>query len=213
MGGGGWQGLVYSCHTGQHRPAAAKPRRSEIFLWKRNLKTVTYIDEAKQSSQRNRVHRLGRTLAAGETWSSGWCDHNPSRVDCTPSSLETLELTLSAGLSVYQSWEVFYIKHLKCHLREISEEFEDCYLLSLADFKQTSSLVTCFRLSLANLKKKLKKACDCKWMPFGLSMTAGVNVNWNIYKVSTDLHILIIFKLLQQVSRFYKISTLKLYPC
>lgn len=95
-GGGGWQWLVLSCHTGQLRAAAAKPR-SEIFLWRRNLKKLTYIKEADQSSQLNRVPSLGRALAVGEKWNS----LGPGRVVSAPSSLETFGLSLRAGISIF----------------------------------------------------------------------------------------------------------------
>lgn len=54
------------------------------------------------------------------------------------SSLETIGFPLGMGMSIMGR---FFIKQFKCHISQISEEFEDHYLLSI------TNLVTYFRLN------------------------------------------------------------------
>lgn len=85
------------------------------------------------------------------------------------------------------------LKSFEGHLLSIPE-LNKLYLL----------LVTCFRFSLENIYRRLNKACLHKWIIF-----AG---NLIIYKVTTNLYVLIIFNSLQKLVSFMRLGFYSFIP-
>lgn len=83
------------------------------------------------------VHSLGRVSQQARAGAVSLYDyHHPGGIICSPqSSLETLQLTLGAGISIYHK-KLYSLNTLNA-IFSVSEEFEEHNLLSIPYFKWT----------------------------------------------------------------------------
>ena len=90
--------------------------------------------------------------------------------------MEILQLSLTTGGSSQLFSAYFFTKHFKYHIPQISDKFENPYLVSVSELnKPCMPLVTCFRLNLENIHRRIIKVFPI--ITFVLTMTLSLILN------------------------------------
>lgn len=127
------QHCFFSCCTGEHRPLAVRPRRSErVFYGKGTWKNWPTL--MRQSRTVNpTVSTVWAESNIGPLLPSDWHCHNPHEIVCVPSSyLETFRSPLGSGISLCYG-KLFSLNILNSIFSKSLKTFEG-HLLSIHDF-------------------------------------------------------------------------------